>query len=93
MHSLSHVMPAAVVELLRTSGLSKGKVSFAWKVSVGPALERVTKVKLDGSVLIVDAAGAAWAREIRRSSPIILQRMQELLGAETVTRLEVRTRH
>jgi Dna[CI] antecedent DciA-like protein len=87
---LSHAIPAALAELLRAQPLSDGKVSFAWRAAVGPALERVTSVKLEGRVLLVDTAGAMWSREIRRSSAVILQRLQALLGPETLDRIEVR---
>ena len=47
-------MPGALVELLRGSPLSDGKVTFAWKAAVGPAIERVTHVKLEQRVLLVE---------------------------------------
>ena len=87
---LAHAVPGAVIELLRAAPLSDGKVGFAWRTAVGPGLERVTAVKLEGRVLIVDTPGVLWAREIARSSGVILKRMQELLGADTVDRIEVR---
>ena len=43
MHPLAHAMPGAVVELLRGSPLSDGKVTFAWKAAVGPAI-RVVRI-------------------------------------------------
>ena len=92
MHPISHVVPAALMELLRTSPLSNGKVAFAWKTAVGPALERVTAVRLEGGTLIVDVSGAQWGREIKRSSGVILTRLKTLLGDETVHCIEVRTR-
>jgi hypothetical protein len=41
---LSSGLPGALVELLRGSPNSDGKVTFAWKAAVGPAIERVTNV-------------------------------------------------
>ena len=79
------------MELLRAAPLSDGKVTFAWNAAVGPALERATTVKLERGVLIVDAASAQWSREIRRSSSVILLRLQSLLGRDTVRKLEVRS--
>jgi hypothetical protein len=92
MHPISHVVPAALMELLRTTPLSEGKVAFAWKTAVGVALERATSVKLEGATLIVETQGPQWTREIRRSTPIILTRLKTLLGDQTVQSLEVRTR-
>jgi Dna[CI] antecedent DciA-like protein len=91
MRPLSHALPGALTELLRTAPLSDGKVGFAWRAAVGPALQRVTTVKLERGVLIVETTSAQWAREIRRSSGVILTRLRTLLGDDTVVRLETRT--
>jgi predicted nucleic acid-binding Zn ribbon protein len=86
---LSSGLPGALVELLRGSPTSDGKVTFAWKAAVGPAIERVTNVKLERGVLLVEAVNAQWAREVRRASPVILPRLHSLLGVDTVERIEV----
>jgi hypothetical protein len=91
MKRLTHAIPGALVELLRGAALSDGKVTFAWNAAVGPALERVTTVKLERRILIVEAASAQWSREIQRSSGVILARLQSLLGKDTVLKLEVRS--
>src|SRR5438445_13725193 len=90
MRPIVHALPGALTEILRVAPLSDRKVTFAWNASVGPALERVTAVKLEGRVLLVDTASAQWSREIMRSSPIILARLRAFLGAEVVDRIEVR---
>jgi predicted nucleic acid-binding Zn ribbon protein len=87
---LSSGLPGALVELLRGSPLCDSKVTFAWKASVGPAFERVTHVKLEQRVLLVEAASVQWSKEVLRSSPVILRRLQSLLGADVVERIEVR---
>jgi len=91
MRPLSHAVPGALVELLRTTPLSDGKVTFAWGAAVGPALERVTAVKLEGRVLLVETASAQWSHEILRSSPTILNRLRGFLGPDVVDRIETRT--
>jgi Dna[CI] antecedent DciA-like protein len=90
MRPLQHALPGALAEILRAAPLSDGKVTFAWHAAVGPALERVTAVKLEGRVLLVDTAGALWSREIARSSTVILKRLQTLLGSGVVDTIEVR---
>jgi len=90
--SLSLIVPAALRELLRAAPLSDGKVTFAWKAAVGPALERATDVKLEAGTLIVETAGPQWTREVRRSSGVILARIKTLLGEGTVQRIEIRTK-
>ena len=78
------------MELLRTTPLSDGKVSFAWRAAVGPAIERATAVKLEGDLLIVETTSLQWASEIQRSSGTILTRLEPLLGKDVVRRIFVR---
>jgi len=92
MRPLSSALPGALAELLRGAPLSHGKVAFAWRATVGPALERETSVRLEGTTLIVDAATRQWAQEVRRSSAIIMRRLSTLLGPDTVKELTIRER-
>ena len=87
---ISAGLPGVFVEFLRGSPLSDGKVTFAWKAAVGPAIERVTNVKLERRVLLVETPSAQWSKEVMRSSPVILKRLQSLLGVDVVERIEVR---
>jgi hypothetical protein len=90
MRPLTQALPGAVTELLRGVPTSAGKVSFAWRVAVGTGVERVSAVRLDARTLLVDVTDQRWAREIARSSPVILARLQSLLGHETINRIVVR---
>jgi predicted nucleic acid-binding Zn ribbon protein len=92
MHPIGSAVPGAIAELLRGAPMSPGKVEFAWKTAVGPAFGKVTAVRLEGKTLFVDAATSHWTREIRRSSVIVLRRLQTLLGDNVITELTVRTR-
>jgi len=87
---LARALPGALVELLRNAPLSQGKVSFAWRAAVGPALERVTSVFLENGTLLVETTSAQWSREVHRSTPVILRRLDSLLGAGAVARIETR---
>jgi hypothetical protein len=87
---LTHALPGALAQLLRDTPLSDGKVGFAWRAAVGPALERATKVKLERKLLIVETTSLQWSREVMRSSPTILKRLQTLLGVDVVERIDVR---
>jgi predicted nucleic acid-binding Zn ribbon protein len=90
MLALKHAMPRAVAELMRSAPLSPGKVDFAWRMAVGPSVQRATAVRLEQGVLIVETASAQWSAEVRRSTSVILARLQTFLGDDTVTRVEVR---
>ena len=87
---LGQAVPNAITTLLRNTPMSPGKMQFAWKVAVGAAMDRGTFVRLEGGHLLVEAKTAAWAKEVSRSSRIILKRLQTLLGPEVVTELTVR---
>jgi predicted nucleic acid-binding Zn ribbon protein len=90
MDPIAQIIPSAVLRLLQDTPISNGKAGFAWRAAVGPAVGRATHVKLEGRVLVVDTASAQWSREVMRSSPVILERLRELLGAQAVERIEVR---
>ena len=87
---LAQAVPNAIRTLLRNTPMSPGKMQFAWKVAVGAAMDRGTFVRLEGATLLVEAKTAAWAKEVSRSSRIILNRLQTLLGPEVITELTVR---
>jgi predicted nucleic acid-binding Zn ribbon protein len=90
MNPLTAVLPTALAQLLKTGPLSAAKIECAWSAAVGPALQRVTAVHLQGTVLVVDAATVPWAREISRSAPLILSRLAAFLGPSVVTSIDVR---
>jgi hypothetical protein len=92
MKHLGDGLPGALTELLRGSPLSDSKVAFAWTAAVGPALDRVTTVKLERRVLFVDAATTPWSHEVQRSAGVILSRLQTLLGKDTVSSIIVRAK-
>jgi predicted nucleic acid-binding Zn ribbon protein len=81
----AQVIPSVLAEVIRKAPLCPEKVDFAWGHAVGPGLQRMTAVRLDDKgVLHVTAADAHWAREVRRASPLILKRLETMLGVGTV---------
>ena len=78
-------------ELIRRQPASQGKTAFAWQMAVGPALARVTAVELAGGVLRVRVSDARWLVEVRRARPLVLARLQQLLGPDAVSRIDVDT--
>jgi hypothetical protein len=81
-------MPGALAAIIRKAPLTPEKVAFAWRTIVGPAVDKVTTVKLVEGVLQVASRDQTWQRELRRSTPAILGRLQPLLG-DAVTRIDV----
>ena len=84
------IIPAVVAEILRKAPLCPEKVEFAWHATVGPALQRATNVRLEETgVLRVTAEDAHWGREVKRAAPLILARLENLLGPGVVKRIRV----
>ena len=91
MEPIQSLLPAAVASLVRPAPLSPEKVLFAWRVAVGPAVARVTRVRLGADrALEVSLDDPRFAPELVRSASIVLGRLQELLGQDAVRRLAVR---
>ena len=90
MQPLTQAIPGALAALLRTGPMSPAKLTFAWQVAVGTALARVTAVHLEGKVLLVDAQTAMWSREVKRSTALILGRLEHLLGPNVISEIHVR---
>ena len=68
-------------------------MAFAWGIAAGPGLARAGQANLDpAGTLTVKVTGPAWAREIHRSRPILLARLRQLLGADTIKELTVTVR-
>ena len=83
-----HVIPMVLAEVIRKAPLCPEKVEFAWRNSVGPALQRVTSVRLDDQgVLHVKTADAHWAREVKRARTLLLKRLETMLGPGIVTKI------
>ena len=91
MESLHTVLPRALIELFKHGPLSQGKLEAAWRIAVGEALSRVSTVRLraDGSVA-VDAPDPRWRRELKRSTDVILFKLNSLLGPGVIKTIDVK---
>ena len=90
MQPLQQLLPDLLADLLRKAPLSPEKVAFAWRAAVGPAIARVSAVRLsDEGVVEVQCGDDHWRREIRRSAQVIKGRLVALLGAEVVKQVKV----
>ena len=82
-------MPDALAAILRKAPLTPEKVAFAWRAAVGPSMDKVTTIALEGKVLHVRAKDAAWQREVERSLGIVRSRLETLLGKGVVGDIRV----
>ena len=86
---VADVVPDALAAILRKAPLTPEKVAFAWRITVGAALDRATTVELRDAVLYVRAKDPAWRREVERSVGLIRRRLQALLGAEALRAVDI----
>ncbi|MBI2835748.1 MAG: DUF721 domain-containing protein [Acidobacteria bacterium] len=86
---IERCVAAALHRVLESQPLTPAKVAFAWRLAVGPGLDRATRVSLTDGVLHVRAADEHWRREIHRSAELILSRLERLLGPDAVTKLTI----
>jgi predicted nucleic acid-binding Zn ribbon protein len=78
-----------LAEIIRRQPPSPARTSFAWQLAVGPALARATTIVLADGVLTVRSTDDRWTREVRRASDVVLKRLQNLLGSETIRTLQI----
>lgn len=81
---VADILPGSLARVIAAAPLTPEKVEFAWRHVAGPAIARVTTVRLDGRVLQVTAATPAWQREVEKAGAILRQRLATLLGPDIV---------
>ena len=86
---VQQVIPGALEAVLRRMPLTRDKVAFAWRVAVGPAVDRATTIDLRDSVLYVSAKDPHGS--IERSMPLIQKRLAALLGDHAVRKIQLPT--
>ena len=81
-------MPGVVAEVIRKAPLTDEKVTFAWRLAVGPAVAKATSVRLgsDGT-LYLRAESPAWLDGVRQSVGLIRSRLAHYLGENAVKRI------
>jgi Dna[CI] antecedent DciA-like protein len=84
----NQVLPGVVAEIIRKAPLTDEKVAFAWRLAVGPAINKATTVRLgsDGT-LYLTAESKAWVDSVRDSVGIIRSRLAHFLGDDAVKRI------
>ena len=90
---LQGCLPSVLAEALERQPLMPAKAAFAWRQAVGPAMARVTEVSIGGpGTLTVRLADEHWSREVRRMQPLILTRLEPLLGKGVIKALAIRVK-
>ena len=82
-------MPAVVAEVIRKAPLTDEKVSFAWRLAVGPAVGKATTVRLaSNGTLYVKAEAPAWNDAIAKSLGLIRSRLAHFLGDAAIQKID-----
>lgn len=91
MDALQRAASDALRTLLDSQPTTPAKIAFAWRIAAGAALAKAGEPewRRDDGVLVIRSASEAWRRELRRASPVLLHRLQELIGPGVVRRLVI----
>lgn len=82
------VMPGVVADVIRKAPLTDAKVAFAWRLAVGPAVDKSTKVRLAGDgTLYIRGESQAWVDSVRASIGLIRSRLAHFLGETAIKRV------
>lgn len=83
-------MPAVLADVIRKAPLTDEKVQFAWRLAVGPAVDKATTVRLGANgTLYVKTEAPAWNDAIGKSLGIIRSRLAHFLGETTINRIDL----
>jgi hypothetical protein len=80
---------SVIAQIVRRQQPSQARTNFAWQLAVGQALARATTVELSNGVLKVRAADRRWINEIERAQATVMQKLQQILGKDQVTRIDL----
>ena len=80
---------SVLAQIVRRQPPSQARTNFAWQLAVGQAVARATMVELKEGVLTVRAVDRRWIHEIDPMRATVLAKLQQLLGTEQVTRIEL----
>ena len=87
---LQNFASGVLAEIVRRQPASKERTNFAWQLAVGQAIARATTVDLTDGVLTVRAVDRRWIHEIERARASVMQKMQQILGADQITRIDTK---
>ncbi len=79
-----------IAEIVRRQPASKERTNFAWQLAVGQAVARATTVELSDGVLTVRAVDRRWIREIERARDSVTKKLQQILGADQISRIDTK---
>jgi len=92
MERLDQTSIRALRSLLDSQPTTDAKVGFAWRIAAGPTLARAgTLTWSENGTLVIMARTEDWRRELSRATPILTERVNQILGPGVVRRITVAT--
>ena len=89
MTSLAKLLPRLLLQAGDSQEAKEQSVFAAWSVSVGRQVHRVTApIRLEGKTLVVAAVDSAWSTQLSGMKGQIVFKINSLLGAALVSRLQ-----
>jgi predicted nucleic acid-binding Zn ribbon protein len=89
MRPIQTLAGGVLAQIVRRQPPSPARTAFAWQLAVGPAIARTTSVEMEGTTLHVHSKDERWLKEIERARSVILPKLQQLLGEQSVTRIRI----
>ncbi|HXW04652.1 MAG TPA: DciA family protein [Vicinamibacterales bacterium] len=80
---------SVLVEVIRRQPPSLARTALAWQLAVGATLGRVTSVEQAGRTLVVRSTDPRWTVEIERAREVILRRLRQLLGPDSIAEIRL----
>lgn len=89
MERLDRTAPRAIRAALANQPTTPGKVMFAWSLAAGATLARAATPSWQDGVLHLSPRSETWRQELVRARPLLIARLQGLLGVDAVRRLVI----
>ena len=80
---------SVLAQIVRRQPPSPARTNFAWQLAVGQVVARATTIQLADGILTVRAVDRRWLREIHPMRASVLDKLQQLLGKEQITRIDL----
>ena len=90
MQPINQTAVSTLKAMLAGQPLSEAKVAFAWRIAAGATLAAATSIAWsDDGRLRVRARSDEWRRELIRARPLVLHRLRDLVGADSIKSLTI----
>lgn len=91
MRSLGEALPSALKSLGISRRTRAAQALYLWAEVVGPHLAaETTALRLSGGVLLVSASSSALAHQLHLERTLLLERLNQLIGAPVVREIRFR---